>query len=125
ITKDKKLNITDKEEKVYLDHIFSSAQLNVLSLSIFLGMGLTFRKNKLNNLFIDDPIQSLDDINVLSLIDIFRALPKSNYRDIKLIISSHNDQFTQLLSIKMRNHNFTHYKMVDYGEEGPVFERLS
>lgn len=125
VSTDTSFNVTDDNKRIFLDHIFSSAQTNILSLSIFLGMGLSFRKNKLENLLIDDPIQSLDDVNILTLIDIFRALPRSNYNNIKLIISSHDEKFSQLLSIKMRNHNFTHYSFEDYTNEGPIIKKLA
>jgi len=81
---------------------FSSAQINVLSLSIFLAKALRIEDdngNPVNCIFIDDPIQSMDSINVLGLIDLFRNL---SFRfDKQLIISTHDENFHELLKKKM------------------------
>ena len=107
---------------LYLDHIFSSAQLNVLALSIFLGLGLTQKCTKLDQIFLDDPIQSMDDINILSYIDLIRSIFESKKVDKNIIISTHDDNFAKLLAIKMRNKDYMMYNFVAYGEEGPVIE---
>ena len=106
--------------ELYLDHIFSSAQLNVLALSIFLGLGLTQRCTNLDQVFLDDPIQSMDDINILSYIDLMRAIFDSKIVGKNIIISTHDDNFTKLLSIKMRNKKFMIYNFISYGDEGPI-----
>lgn len=107
--------------EMYLDQIFSAAQLNILSLSVFLGIGLTHHYSELNQLFLDDPIQSMDDINILAFIDVIRAILDSKTIDKRLIVSTHDDDFAELLAIKMRNKNITQYKLESYGEEGPIF----
>ena len=56
---------------------FSTAQLNILSLSIFLAKALNVKDNDGNSvdcIFIDDPIQSMDSINILSTIDLLRSI---------------------------------------------------
>ncbi|NQZ07791.1 MAG: hypothetical protein HRT35_11575 [Algicola sp.] len=81
---------------------FSSAQINVLSLSIFLARALNTKDDKgepVDCIFIDDPIQSMDSINVLGLIDLFRNI---SYRFNKqLIISTHDENFHELLKRKI------------------------
>jgi exonuclease SbcC len=44
-------------ERFFLDYILSSAQSNVLALSVFLGFSLQQKWNKLDQIFIDDPIR--------------------------------------------------------------------
>lgn len=105
---------------IYLDHIFSSAQLNVLALSIFLGLGLTQKCSNIDQLFLDDPIQSMDDINILSYIDLMRAVVDSDVISKNIIISTHDDNFAKLLSIKMRNKDFKVYNFISYSKEGPI-----
>ena len=81
---------------------FSSAQINVLSLSIFLARALNVKDtdgNSVDCIFIDDPIQSMDSINVLGLIDLFRNL--CSKFDKQLIISTHDQNFHELLKKKM------------------------
>ncbi|MEK3885682.1 AAA family ATPase [Paenibacillus sp. PL2-23] len=118
---------TQLEDKVdlYLDQIFSAAQLNILALSIFLGLGLTQSYSELEQLFLDDPIQSMDDVNILAFIDVLRAImDSSRYQHKRLIISTHDDNFAQLLSIKMRNKNTIQYHIVGYTEEGPIIKQI-
>ena len=118
---------TQLDEKVdlYLDQIFSAAQLNILALSIFLGLGLTQNFSNLEQLFLDDPIQSMDDVNILAFIDVLRAImDSSRYKHKKLIISTHDENFAQLLSIKMRNKKTVQYHIIGYTEEGPIIKQI-
>lgn len=114
--------IKDNEENVMLDHIFSAAQLNVLALSIFMGLGIPLQQSRLGQLFLDDPIQSMDDINILAFIDLLRSIMDSGCNK-KLIVSTHDDNFAKLLSIKMRNRDIVKYNFVGYGREGPKIVR--
>ena len=86
---------------------FSSAQINVLSLSIFLAKAINARddsKNLVNCIFIDDPIQSMDSINVLGVIDLLRGLTTNLKKQV--IISTHNESFHALLKQKIPRHLF-------------------
>ena len=81
---------------------FSTAQVNILSLSIFLARALKTRDDKgqsVDCIFIDDPIQSMDSINILSFIDLFRGLTLS--LDKQLIVSTHEENFHLLLQKKI------------------------
>jgi len=79
---------------------FSSAQVNVLSLSIFLAKALHTKNedNAVDCIFIDDPVQSMDSINVLGVIDLLRGLSLNLGKQI--IISTHDDNFHALLKQK-------------------------
>lgn len=118
------INVKDITGNVILDHLFSSAQLNILALSIFLGLGLTQKFSNWDQLFLDDPIQSMDDIKILSFIDVLRAISDSNFRKRSLIISTHDDNFAKLLAIKYRNKSLTQYNFIGYGSQGPLIQRV-
>lgn len=118
------INVKDITGNVILDHLFSSAQLNILALSIFLGLGLTQNFSNWDQLFLDDPIQSMDDIKILSFIDVLRAISDSNIRKRSLIISTHDDNFAKLLAIKYRNKSLTQYNFIGYGPQGPLIQRV-
>jgi exonuclease SbcC len=86
---------------------FSAAQLNILSLSIFLAKALNTKDNKDNPIdciFIDDPIQSMDSINILSTIDLFRSIMVNQKKQI--ILSTHDENFHNLLQKKMPSNLF-------------------
>lgn len=82
---------------------FSAAQINVLSLSIFLAKALQEKEPILKTIFIDDPIQHLDSINILSFIDLMRILIK---KDRQLIIATHDESFFELVKKKMPSNVF-------------------
>ncbi|MBK5552146.1 hypothetical protein JFU49_17970 [Pseudomonas sp. TH03] len=81
---------------------FSSAQLNILSLSIFLARALHAKDKDgqpLDVILIDDPIHSMDSINILSTIDLLRGLAVNH--DKQIIISTHDENFYELLKRKL------------------------
>lgn len=82
---------------------FSTAQINILSLSIFLARALKARNPESTELvdciFIDDPIQSMDSINVLSFIDLFRSMVL--FLNKQVIVSTHEENFHLLLQKKI------------------------
>ncbi len=77
-------------------YTMSSGQLSGVLLSFTLALYKTFSDAKLNALFIDDPVQSMDELNIISFIELL----KSEFSDVQLIVSTHEDSFS----------NFAHYK---------------
>lgn len=90
------------EELLIPNLYFSTAQINILSLSIFLASALN--SNTYNCIFIDDPIQSLDSINILSTIDLIRSIVVNQKRQI--VLSTHDENFHNLLKKKMPSNLF-------------------
>ncbi|PWN59760.1 AAA family ATPase [Chryseobacterium viscerum] len=87
-----------KDESVLIPNLyFSTAQINILSLSIFLASALNSKDYEC--IFIDDPIQSMDSINMLSTIDLLRSIVV-NYKK-QVILSTHDENFHDLLKKKM------------------------
>ncbi|SJN12104.1 Exonuclease SbcC [Halomonas citrativorans] len=81
---------------------FSAAQTNILSLSVFLANALHAKDDKENSIdviLIDDPIQSMDSINILSTIDLLRSICLKFGK--QLIISTHDENFFGLLQRKI------------------------
>ncbi|MGQ8869646.1 hypothetical protein [Myroides sp. TSA_177.3] len=102
---------------------FSTAQVNILSLSIFLARALKTTDDKGNSvdcIFIDDPIQSMDSINILSFIDLFRGITLS--LDKQLIVSTHEENFHLLLKKKIPDELFksTFIEFETFGKLKPV-----
>lgn len=86
---------------------FSTAQINILSLSIFLARALKTKDDNgepVDCIFIDDPIQSMDSINILSFIDLFRGITLTLGK--QLIISTHEENFHLLLQNKIPSELF-------------------
>lgn len=85
---------------------FSSAQLNILSLSIFLAKALHIEHegSSVKTILIDDPIHSMDSINVLSVIDLLRNI-SVNF-DRQIVLSTHDENFYELLKLKIPEDKF-------------------
>jgi DNA repair exonuclease SbcCD ATPase subunit len=77
--------------------IFSTSQANIAALSYFLAMGWSAGKRALPFVLLDDPIQSMDDVNILGFADLCRHLRSSR----QLIISTHERRFAGLLERKL------------------------
>jgi len=57
------------------------------------------KNENLGCIFIDDPIQALDDINILSMIDLLRNIAYS--LDKQIILTTHDRNFFELLKKKV------------------------
>lgn len=95
--------VSDEEGKMVSPILFfSAAQTNILSLSVFLANALHAKddnKKNIDVILIDDPIQSMDSINVLSTIDLLRSICLKF--DKQIIISTHDENFFGLLQRKI------------------------
>ncbi|WP_156407782.1 AAA family ATPase [Achromobacter sp. Root83] len=85
---------------------FSAAQVNILSLSIFLARALHVKAHgePVGCIFIDDPIHSMDSINVLATIDLLRTI--SRKFDRQIILSTHDRNFFELLKRKIPEYHY-------------------
>jgi exonuclease SbcC len=107
-----KLNVCvykeDENDKFIIPNLyFSQAQLNILSLCIFLAKALNAvdgQDNSIDCIFIDDPIQSMDSINILSTIDLLRSIVVNQEKQI--ILSTHDENFHNLLKKKIPSNLF-------------------
>lgn len=78
--------------------ILSSSQLNALAVSVFLALNLGVSRPPLHSAILDDPLQSLDDINLLGVVDLLRRTKDRR----QLIVSTHDTRFGNLLARKLR-----------------------
>jgi DNA repair exonuclease SbcCD ATPase subunit len=77
--------------------VFSSSQANIVALSYFLAVGLAAVQRRLPFVMLDDPLQSMDDVNVLGFADLCRYVR----RDRQVFISTHDRRFASLLERKL------------------------
>jgi len=94
--------VADKDGELISPNLyFSAAQINILSLSIFLARALHAKngEGQIECILIDDPVHSMDSINVLSTIDLLRSISLKFNRQI--ILSTHDRNFFELLQKKL------------------------
>ncbi len=78
--------------------VLSSSQMNALAVCTFLSLNLGVSHPALEAVILDDPLQSLDDINLLGLIDLLRRSKDQR----QLFVSTHDPRFGDLLARKLR-----------------------
>jgi len=95
-----KIEVIDRQGNSYIpEWYFSTAQLNVIAFSLFLGRALFIQKSVLKSVFIDDPIGHFDDMNILAFVDLIRNLVTNT--DRQFIISTHEERVYNLIKRKM------------------------
>src|SRR5262249_33203153 len=69
-------------------YFLSSAQANVLALSYFLSFSSRQCWCKLDTMFMDDPVQHLDDLDAVAMLDLLRSLLSQGRKKKQLILST-------------------------------------
>lgn len=93
--------ITDSHNDHDALHQLSTGQLAVASLAFTLSLNTMFKLSEhLNFLVIDDPIQDMDSMNVLSFIEILRH---NILKDYQLILSTYSDETALFMGYKFAN----------------------
>ena len=100
-------NKSERNDTIVPTLYFSTAQINILSFCIFMAKALfakTDDGDDVGCVFIDDPIQALDDINILSMIDLLRNVAFS--LDRQIVMTTHDQNFFELLQKKIPQTKF-------------------
>jgi len=120
--------IYDRNEDLSSDSpaaVLSSSQLNALAVSVFLSFNLALPKLPLDSVLLDDPIQSLDDINLLGMVDLLRRTKDKR----QLIVSTHDERFGRLLERKLRpassDHRTSVVQLTGWTRNGPTVQQYN
>jgi len=100
IDKGDKIKFVTSPDKSF-DAVFSmsTGQLSSLILSFTLALNKKYSKSKL--LFIDDPVQSMDDINTAGFIDVLR----NDFHDRQIFVSTHEQMMSTFVRYKFKMFN--------------------
>lgn len=82
-------------------YTMSSGQLSAVLLSFSLALNKIYSGQGLKTVLIDDPIQCMDDINMISFVELLRR----EFSGCQIILSTHEEDFS----------NFVRYKFKKYG----------
>lgn len=116
----KMASVNGNKDEIVPNLYFSSAQINILSFCIFLAKALNAKDDKgkdVNCIFIDDPIQAMDDINILSVVDLLRNIAFAN--DKQVLITTHDRNFYELMKKKCPSYIFSS-KFFIFSEKGVI-----
>lgn len=119
-------SLSDRTADVSVDEpstVLSSSQLNVLAVSTFLSLNLAIDSLPLQVVALDDPLQSLDTVNLLGLADLLRRLKASR----QVIVSTHDERLAALLARKLRpvseGERTCLIRLQAWSREGPAVEQ--
>ncbi len=79
----------------------SSGQLSALIISFTLALHKKYSQNKL--ILIDDPVQTMDELNLYGFIDLLR----NEFCDNQIIMSTHEDMMSAFMRYKFKNYNLS------------------
>ncbi|MBV6880776.1 hypothetical protein KVY03_13120 [Epilithonimonas sp. FP105] len=93
-------------KKTY-DAVFtmSSGQLSALIISFTLALHKKYSQNKL--ILIDDPVQTMDELNLYGFIDLLR----NEFNDNQVIMSTHEDMMSAFMRYKFKNYNLSEQRI--------------
>ena len=103
--------------------VFSSSQANVAALTYFLALSWAADAKGVPFLLLDDPLQSMDDVNALGFSDLCRHVRRRR----QLIVSTHEQRLASLLERKLTPRSSKQRSRVlqftGWDREGPTIEQ--
>lgn len=79
----------------------SSGQLSGLIISFTLALNKVYEAKSLDILMIDDPVQTMDEINIAS----FTELLRNEFKDKQIILSTHEEEISKYIRYKFKKYN--------------------
>ena len=117
-------NVVDVDEDIDANPmiVFSSAQANIVVLAAFLAIGWAAGDRGLPFVLLDDPLQALDDVNVLGFADLARRFRRQR----QLVLATHEERFADLLQRKLtgraEGEDLIVHRFVGWNRSGPLIE---
>lgn len=115
------------ELKINPAYTFSTAQVNVVAISIFLAIALRQQCTNFKTILLDDPIQSMDDLNIFSFIDILRSFTSEGvFSELnkQIMVSTHDEKIFKLMNKKFRFLNTKAFFIKEYNSDGPLLAEI-
>lgn len=84
----------------------SSGQLSALVIAFTLALNKVYGGKSLDVIFIDDPVQTMDEINMASLTELLR----NDFSNKQIIISTHEDDVSRYLRYKFKKYGLNAMK---------------
>lgn len=94
------IRFTTPEQQHDVLYTMSSGQLSGVLLSFSLALNKIFANDGLSTVFIDDPVQCMDDLNIVSFVELLM----SEFESSQLLISTHEKSFANYISYKYKKH---------------------
>ncbi|MGX7420245.1 AAA family ATPase [Carnobacterium gallinarum] len=93
--------LSDYQDDVDIFAKLSTGQLSAFVISLVLAMNRKFSTEELPLLLIDDPVQSMDELNVSAFVDLLR----NEFSDHQIIVSTHEERISNFFKYKYKMSN--------------------
>ena len=81
----------------------SSGQLSGLVIAFTLALNKVYEQKALSVLLIDDPVQTMDEINIASFVELLR----NDFRHKQIILSTHEEEISKYIRYKFSKYNLS------------------
>lgn len=95
------IRFTTPNEEHDILYTMSSGQLSGILLAFSLALHKIFVNDGLNIMLIDDPVQCMDDLNIVSFVELMRT----EFPNIQLLISTHENSFAGYIGYKYKKYS--------------------
>lgn len=95
------IRFTSPNEEHDILYTMSSGQLSGILLAFSLALHKIFVNGGLNIMLIDDPVQCMDDLNIVSFVELMRT----EFPNIQLLISTHENSFAGYIGYKYKKYS--------------------
>lgn len=94
-------------------YTLSSGQLSAVIISFTLALNKIYSDDGCKSIFIDDPVQCMDELNIASFVELLR----NEFSDRQLIMSTHEDSFSRYIRYKYLKYGLDSKAITLKGEE--------
>lgn len=84
-------------------YTLSSGQLSAVAIALALTLNKVYAQEKFRCVMIDDPIQTMDELNVSSFVEVLR----NDFNDYQFILSTHEEDFSDYIRHKYQKYNLS------------------
>ena len=95
------IRFTTPNEEHDILYTMSSGQLSGILLAFSLALHKIFVNGGLNIMLIDDPVQCMDDLNIVSFVELIRT----EFPNVQFLISTHENSFAGYIGYKYKKYN--------------------
>ena len=95
------IRFTTPNEEHDILYTMSSGQLSGILLAFSLALHKIFINAGLNIMLIDDPVQCMDDLNIVSFVELIRT----EFPNVQFLISTHENSFAGYIGYKYKKYN--------------------
>lgn len=93
--------VTDFQNDHDVVNYLSSGQLSGLIIAFTMSLNKIYGENQLDLLLIDDPVQTMDEINIASLVELLR----NDFNNRQFILSTHEAEISSYIRYKFSKYN--------------------